>query len=216
MENRDEERAAPDPQLVPPVDAPAPQAVGEPLPPAGPPPADPTLPFENALLAVADLPRLDEQAFTMLAPAYRSYNYVVTTLLFSVLFGTYLIVLLLTASWPSLPWLLGSFLLWGLLYGGAMWLVHRGYLVAGYALRTHDISFRRGVIFRKLTVVPFNRVQHCEVQEGPFERTFGLASLLVYTAGGHSSDLSIGGLLPDEARRLKDYISTQTAAVDED
>ena len=177
---------------------------------------DEELPFENLPLGLDRLPRLDEQLFVPLDPAYRSYRYVTTTLLFSVLFAAYLILLLLTASWPSLPWLLGSFALFGLAYGAAMGLVFYGYRVAGFALRTHDISFRRGVIFRRLTVVPFNRVQHCEVQEGPFERSFGLASLLIYTAGGQSSDLRISGLLPGEARRLKDYISTQTAAVDED
>lgn len=213
MENRDEdERPLPPPAaeaVTPIVEVPKPVPESVALPPAS------EVPFENVTLDVAALPGLDTQTFVSLDPGYRSYRYVMTTLLFGGLFAAYLVVLLLSAGWPSLPWLLATFALFGVAYGAAMWLVRAGYRVAGYALRTHDISFRRGVIIRRLTVVPFSRVQHSEVQEGAVERSFGLATLLVYTAGGNSSDLSISGLLPAEAHRLKDYVSTQIAAVHE-
>ena len=213
MENRDEEG-----RLLPPLPAET-VAPGIEVPEQLPVPVPPVLasevPFENVTLDVADLPGVDTQDFVPLDPGYRSYQYVMTTLLFGGLFAAYLVVLLISAGWPSLPWLLATFALFGVAYGAAMWLVRAGYRVAGYALRTHDISFRRGVIIRRLTVVPFSRVQHSEVQEGAVERSFGLATLLVYTAGGTSSDLSISGLLPAEAHRLRDYVSTQIAAVHE-
>ena len=215
MENRDEE---------PPYEPPgAPELreaelteeiIAVPPPPA--PVAAADIPFENLVQSVQDLPRLADPDFLPLDPAYRSYEYVTTTLLFGGMFAAYLIILLVSAGWPPLPWLLGSFALFGLLYAAAMAFVFYGYRVAGYALRRHDIAYRRGVIIRKQTIIPFNRVQHCEVREGPIERGFGLATLQVFTAGGQSSDLTIPGLKPDEARRLKDYISAQTAAVDED
>jgi uncharacterized protein len=46
--------------------------------------------------------------------------------------------------------------------------------------------------------------------QGPIGKTFNISALKIYTAGGSSSDLTIGGLPPEEAQRLKDFI-TQSA-----
>ncbi|MEO1438705.1 MAG: PH domain-containing protein [Bacteroidota bacterium] len=64
-------------------------------------------------------------------------------------------------------------------------------------------------MFRKITTIPFNRVQHCEIKQGPIERLFNLKTLEVYTAGGATSDLKIPGLPDDRAQELKDFIITQ-------
>ena len=84
-----------------------------------------------------------------------------------------------------------------------------------YALREKDIIYKRGWLWRSVTVVPFNRVQHAEVQQGPIDRLFDLSKLKVYTAGGSGSDLAIGGLLPDEANRMKFFIMNKTASEEE-
>lgn len=76
----------------------------------------------------------------------------------------------------------------------------------GYALREHDVTFRDGLIWRKTTVLPFDRVQHAEVTQGPLQRRFNLATLKFFTAGGTSVDLKIDGLLADEAERLREVV----------
>ena len=73
----------------------------------------------------------------------------------------------------------------------------------GYALREHDVAFRNGLIWRKTTVLPFDRVQHAEVTQGPLQRRFALATLKFFTAGGSSVDLKIDGLLAEEAELLR-------------
>lgn len=76
----------------------------------------------------------------------------------------------------------------------------------GYALREHDVAFRDGMFWRKTTVLPFDRVQHAEVTQGPLQRRFKLATLKFFTAGGSSVDLKIDGLLADEAERLREAV----------
>jgi membrane protein YdbS with pleckstrin-like domain len=76
-----------------------------------------------------------------------------------------------------------------------------------YALREKDISYKSGVLFKKLTTVPFSRVQHIEVDEGPISRLFNLASLSIYTAGDSSDDLEIKGITKKEALEIKEFIS---------
>ena len=95
-------------------------------------------------------------------------------------------------------------------------LAYFGYFQMSYALREKDIFYKKGLIFRKSTVIPFNRIQHCEVNHGPIDRFFGLASLKIFTAGGVSSDLSIPGLSESKAHSLKDYIVGKTGLDEEE
>ena len=83
----------------------------------------------------------------------------------------------------------------------------------GYALRERDMVYRHGVIFRKVTTVPFNRIQHVEVSHGPIDRRFGIGTLKLYTAGGSGGDLSVGGLPTETAERLRDFILSRAGAV---
>jgi len=58
-----------------------------------------------------------------------------------------------------------------------------------------------------MTSIPFNRIQHTEVNQGPLGRMFDLARVQIFTAGGSSSDISIPGLKVEEAHQLKDHIT---------
>jgi membrane protein YdbS with pleckstrin-like domain len=78
-----------------------------------------------------------------------------------------------------------------------------------YAIREKDISYKSGIFFKKLTTVPFSRVQHIEIDEKPISRLFGLASLSIYTAGDSSDDLVIKGVTKEIALQIKEYISTK-------
>lgn len=85
-----------------------------------------------------------------------------------------------------------------------------------YALRQHDIIYKCGWLWRSTTIIPFNRVQHAEVHQGPIERMFNLSNLKVYTAGGSSSDLSISGITFTEAQNMKFYILNKTGLDEEE
>lgn len=78
-----------------------------------------------------------------------------------------------------------------------------------YALREKDISYKRGLFVKKITTVPFSRIQHIEIDEKPISRLFGLSSLSVYTAGDSSDDLEIKGIQKETALQIKEFISTK-------
>lgn len=64
----------------------------------------------------------------------------------------------------------------------------------------------RGVVTEVETAVPYVRVQHVDTQRGPVERLVGLSSLVVYTAGTRGADISIPGLTPERATRLRERL----------
>ena len=76
----------------------------------------------------------------------------------------------------------------------------------GYAERAEDLLVRRGVMYRRLSVVPYGRMQFVEVTAGPVERLFGLATVKLHTAAARS-DARIPGLDPAEAARLRDRLA---------
>ena len=82
----------------------------------------------------------------------------------------------------------------------------------GYVVRDKDVVFRYGVVFRSVTAVPFNRIQHVETSSTPLDRKFGIAALQIFTAGGSGGDLRIDGLSADVAERLRVYILDKVGA----
>ena len=75
-----------------------------------------------------------------------------------------------------------------------------------YAERDEDLLVRRGVLFSRLSVVPYGRMQFIDVTAGPVERSFGLATVRLHTAAA-ASDARIPGLARDEAGRLRDRLA---------
>lgn len=80
-----------------------------------------------------------------------------------------------------------------------------------YAIRTHDITYRSGWIMGTIRTVPFSRVQHSNVVSGPLDRKFGLATLIIYTAGTGSADVKIPGLTGQKAEEIKEWINKRIA-----
>jgi membrane protein YdbS with pleckstrin-like domain len=77
----------------------------------------------------------------------------------------------------------------------------------GYAERAEDLLVRRGVMFQRMSVIPYGRMQYVEVTAGPFERAFGLATVQMHTAAA-ASDARIPGLRAMEAARLRDQLTS--------
>lgn len=82
----------------------------------------------------------------------------------------------------------------------------RRYRLTGYLVRQDDIQYRTGALWRSQTAVPINRIQHVEITQGPIERMLGLARLVIYTAGGSGSDLSVPGLPAATAEQLREQL----------
>jgi membrane protein YdbS with pleckstrin-like domain len=118
------------------------------------------------------------------------------------LVGAGVAALLTGDAWPAAAIaLVGAALL-------AWWwrLVSRAVRAWGYAEREDDLLIRRGVLFRRLTVVPYGRIQFVDVRVGPIERSLGLATVQLHTAAA-ATDAYIPGLPADEAARLRDRLA---------
>jgi len=99
-------------------------------------------------------------------------------------------------------WLLGTALL-------TFWLwtwPAKAYQYASYRLDADGLEIRRGVIWRGIINVPRTRVQHTDVSQGPIERSHGLSTLVVHTAGTEHAQVALPGLSRENALALRDQL----------
>ena len=82
----------------------------------------------------------------------------------------------------------------------------RRYHARGFQMGADRLRVVRGLIFRSDTVVPFGRVQHIDVHQGPVERGYGLATLVLHTAGNHNASVALPGLGRDDALAMREEI----------
>ena len=82
----------------------------------------------------------------------------------------------------------------------------RVYARLGYRLSDRWLRVVRGWLFHTDTIVPLVRVQHIDVRRGPAEKLFGVATLVVHTAGTHNSIVTVPGLSPERAAEIRDVI----------
>lgn len=91
-----------------------------------------------------------------------------------------------------------------------LWLVvflpHRRYAVRGHAMSADRLRVVKGLLFHSDTIVPFGRVQHIDVDRGPIERYYGLATLQLFTAGSHNDVVSLPGLAHEDALEMRETI----------
>lgn len=85
----------------------------------------------------------------------------------------------------------------------------RRYASWGYQADVDELVVRHGLMVRMLTIVPFGRVQHIDVAQGPVERSLGLATLVLNTAGTRGAAVRLPGLLHSDAEALRDHIRSK-------
>jgi membrane protein YdbS with pleckstrin-like domain len=81
-----------------------------------------------------------------------------------------------------------------------------------YALREDDLWLSRGVIWHSTSVIPYARLQFVDTTQGPLDRMFGLAQLIVHTAAPGTSG-QLPGLASDEAEALRERLARVRTSV---
>ncbi len=163
--------------------------------------------WENLQVPISELPQVENVHFQSHPLRYRSLRFLIGGIWLGIICLAFAIAAIVNPDWWAL-WVGVSLLLFVVFSFTTM---HYGFMRRSYALRQNDITYKKGWLFYSTTTIPFNRIQHTEVSQGPLERKFELCTLKIYTAGGSTSDLSVPGLEQDEAQQLRDYIARKAA-----
>jgi hypothetical protein len=88
------------------------------------------------------------------------------------------------------------------------WLIGRRVRSFGYAERADDLLVTSGILFRRLVVVPYGRMQLVDLTAGPLDRALGVATVQLHTAAA-TTDATIPGLPPEDAGALRDRLAAR-------
>ncbi|MDU9376656.1 hypothetical protein McpSp1_12800 [Methanocorpusculaceae archaeon Sp1] len=94
---------------------------------------------------------------------------------------------------------------------GLVWVVLY-YKSVVYHLNETEMTWKRGVWFRKTGIVPYNRITNVDIVQGPVMRIFGISNLKIQTAGysgtNGSAEISLEGIEEPEPLRalIMDFV----------
>ena len=80
------------------------------------------------------------------------------------------------------------------------------YNARGYQISRDRLRVVRGIWWHSDTIVPFGRVQHIDVDQGPLERALGIATMTLHTAGSHNASVRLPGLGHELAVEMREEI----------
>lgn len=106
----------------------------------------------------------------------------------------------------SSPWALAAIVAAGVLAGMWWHLAGRRWQAWGYAERERELVIRRGVLVRRLTIVPYGRMQFVDVEQGPLARALGVSTVQLHTAAA-ATDARIPFVPEADAARLRDRLT---------
>lgn len=120
-----------------------------------------------------------------------------------------LVVLLALAAMPETRAVaLALVVAWVVALVWLYWLIGRRVRSFGYAERADDLLVTSGIMFRRLVVVPYGRMQLVDITAGPIDRSLGLTTVQLHTAAA-STNATIPGLPPAEAAGLRDRLAAR-------
>ncbi len=167
--------------------------------------------FQNLQVDLQTLPKIEEIVFTAIDKKYLKVSLLSSGLFFVALAIGGVLMMYFNSEELKQNVYLPAALIYAFVLILNITLLKLGFKKKKYAVREKDIVYTKGLIWSVRTSIPFNRIQHAEIKQGPIERKFKLSSLKVFTAGGQSSDLVIPGLPSEKALELKDFVLGKTA-----
>ncbi len=163
--------------------------------------------FSNNQINIEQLPKTEQISYTQVEETYKKVLYGRYLLLWGIpTVGAIITSFLIKEERIAI---LGTALIFLVILAVMLAVTGKIYEFMGYAIRENDICMRRGLFFKKYVVVPFNRIQHITVEQGPLARAFGLASLKVYSAAGNDNDFVLNGITKERADEMKQFILEQ-------
>lgn len=147
-----------------------------------------------------------------LDPRFVTVERIAGWMFFSCLFVGGLVAMLvwLIAAWPpGLLYGLGC-ILFLVLTSLIAWSVHVlpkwSHQTTSWLLDEKGLEIRRGILWKRETTIPRARVQHTDVHQGPLLRHYGLAKLVVHTAGTKEASIELAGLAHADALALRNEL----------
>lgn len=175
-----------------------------------------TTSFENLQLQFHQIPAIQQITLQPIQSNYKKVMIYTWIIIYSILFATLIVLCFLVDDFiKNLPLVYGSFGAFFAIVLFTFFYINIEFKNRSFAIRQHDILYKSGWIFQKIQALPYAKIQHCTLSQNVIAKKFNLANITFYTAAGHGGDVTIHGLIFEEADQLKDFITQQNKQLHE-
>ena len=161
--------------------------------------------FKNESIDINSLPSIDLEKFTPIEKRYRIIMVINGIISATIITIPIILVSIFNAEVPLYVGYALSAVLLAYIIFNIFW-SRISIQYKSYLLRSNDILFKKGVIWKKTTAIPFNRIQHVEVKQSAIAKQLNLSKIVIFTAGGNTGDLAISGLNDQTANKIREFI----------
>ena len=144
------------------------------------------------------------EGWTPVSPKLISARRVALGLVYLLVIAAVVALVVVPAVPDWVPWAVGGAAVVAFVW--LWWLIGRRVRSFGYAERGDDLLVTSGIMFRRLVIVPYGRMQLVDVKAGPIDRWLGVTTVQLHTASA-TTDASIPGLEPEVAAALRDRLA---------
>ncbi|RYG36242.1 MAG: hypothetical protein EOO01_30920 [Chitinophagaceae bacterium] len=166
--------------------------------------------FTNAEISLEGVPRAGDLTFHPIESSFMKVKFIQWLILWLILFTIAVLLFIFVEKLQQIGVIATVSVILLFLAGFQIFVMRKSVEYKAYAIREHDVVYRTGWLVKSIKVVPFNRIQHCSVDEGAVARRYGLASIRLFTSGGNEADLRIPGLKAAFAADLRELIISKT------
>lgn len=143
--------------------------------------------------------------FEPLDAKYMKVHLIGTILSYFVLMAAALLLLLLENPW----FCIATECMLALCFAINISLIPKASRFKGYAFRRHDLTYRTGLVFPKLTTIPYQRIQQVSLRRNPISKLFGLCSVEIVNGAQSLASLKIPGLSEEKAGQIRNLLTEQ-------
>lgn len=161
--------------------------------------------FQNAEINFADLPKFEA---VELQPISRKYGWIVAFnwFVFSVIFFAAFLIFNIVQ-----PHFFAVYFKYVLIVAVLFLIINYvvsyfGFFKRKFAIRTHDIIYQHGLIKSTTIIIPYNRIQHVNLEEGWLSRILEIRSISIFTAGQDNGDIKIHGLDKKLSEKINQHL----------
>lgn len=159
--------------------------------------------MSNFQINLEEVTPIGQLQFETLDPNYKHAHTIGTALIYLLLAALALLLLLTDHLWLCLA-------AEGVIAVTAvvnLALISKACHFKGYAFREKDLSYRSGIIFPKVTTVPYVRIQQISINQNPITRLFKLYTIDIANGAQQYESLKIPGLTEESTNQIKSMLT---------
>ncbi|MCJ8302266.1 PH domain-containing protein [Shewanella sp.] len=155
--------------------------------------------------AESDWLGFDQIPLTPVDPRHYTQVLCETIIATLVLFSALSVFIIFVAEFPILV-ALPVLLVLGLAFSVITWVRYAHAKSIAFAVCDHELLMQKGIVWFKRISLPYTRLQHISLSQGPLERKFGLHTLKCFSAGSGSAEIELPGLESRTAEKLRQHL----------